>query len=276
MFGQFMRFVVHDDLSRMVSCVTRDFRATQTLMQQLLKCLSTEHPPCMLPPRQEDDDDVYKREGKEESSDDFVYNHVHFLYPSHELLTDLSFVVSFCAQLDDPLLNNTNNFKKMKFLSYLSCFILEHNKHSNSAYIPLRSECLVLTKEKLTFVRENQVNFPIPHFVVFPPDCKQFEFKRSFQMEDLIQLIFYDEDPHILKMIFKNLNEEEYEEEDEIDVDISFNHFDGQVKSAVKKVKKEDRVLIHISNPQDVTSLVQMMQDLIPNITTTTLPSFDF
>ena len=84
-------------------------------------------------------------------------------------------------------------------------------------------------------------------------------------------------------MIFDKTEEDTFEsdddDDDEIDVDISFKYFDGEVKVPDEERKKKKRVacvMIHVTNAEDVDSLVKKLKELNENVVMTTLPSFDF
>ena len=279
MFGQFIRLVVRENCDRIVSCLTRDSRVTQSFMQQILKCLVTIHPPA---PDGEvrDDCDVYASSDSSrnsENEEEFVFNYVKFYYPSQELLTDLSFVVFYSAQLNDRKVFTGTEFKKLKFLFYISCFLLLKPKKHKS-FIPLQNECLVLTNDKITFVSEDFVTYPLPDFIVFPPDRTQFYYKRCFSISSLKELVRYQEDSRILKLVFENSDMDEKdddEDDDELNVDVSFNHFDGEVRAPEKK-NKVLSVFVHIANPDDVDLLSKHIKELNSSVVSTLMPSFDF
>ena len=227
LFDQYFR-LVGQTASSVFSCICRDSQLTEMFVRRLMGVLSRVHPSPSPDPLGESgsEQDFYKMFSKQISqSETQEYIHpsrVRFLYPNDDLISDITFLIAEGAQSKrlDTLI-----------LSYALVFTEKMDSVGGGAkqYQP---RSLALTQNFIALLREDFVNYPLPHFANSPPLSEHHIVQQVREISSLKQIVATNTPgAKDLTLVFLSVS-------DQIEVDPSKDHY-GTQTTAANKTRRE-------------------------------------
>ncbi|XP_078676623.1 nischarin-like [Branchiostoma floridae x Branchiostoma belcheri] len=201
MFDQSFR-LTGDSSANTFACITRDFDATHIFIEQLMGVLSLGV--AMTTPTPDltssgSDTDIYRDYLKARNSVD-EYAHpsgVKFVYPNEELVSDLTYL------LVEKMLVPKPDYTKVTILMYMLAYQMQR---SDDVFTlgKLEPRSLVITDTHMALCIEDHVSYPLPDFVISPPENPHHEVLDVQTIENLKRVAVSDESPQDLTLVFHN------------------------------------------------------------------------
>ncbi|KAI8511597.1 hypothetical protein Bbelb_106970 [Branchiostoma belcheri] len=201
MFDQSFR-LTGDSSANTFACITRDFDATHIFIEQLMGVLSlgvaTTTPTPDLT-SSGSDTDIYRDYLKARNSVD-EYAHpsgVKFVYPNEELVSDLTYLLVEKMPVPKP------DYTKVTILMYMLAYQMQR---SDDVFTlgKLEPRSLVITDTHVALCIEDHVSYPLPDFVISPPENPHHEVLDVQTIENLKRVAVSDESPQDLTLVFHN------------------------------------------------------------------------
>ncbi|XP_078595574.1 nischarin-like [Branchiostoma floridae x Branchiostoma japonicum] len=204
LFDQSFR-LTGDSSENTFACVTRDFDSTHNFIEQLMGVLSlglsstTTTTPTPDFTSSGSDTDIYKEFLKARNSLD-EYTHpsgVKFIYPNEELVSDLTYLLVEKMPAPKP------DYTKVTILMYMLTYQMQR---SDDVFTlgKLEPRTVVITDSHVALCVEDHVSYPLPDFVISPPEHPHHEVLDIQTIENLKRVAVSDESPQDLTLVFHN------------------------------------------------------------------------
>ncbi|CAH1266213.1 NISCH [Branchiostoma lanceolatum] len=201
MFDQSFR-LTSDSSKNTFACVTRDFDSTHNFIEQLMGVLSLGLPTATTTPTPDltssgSDTDIYKEYLKARNSVD-EYTHpsgVTFVYPNEELVSDLTYL------LVEKMPGPKPDYTKVTILMYMLTYQMQR---SDDVFTlgKLEPRSIVITDMHIALCIEDHVSYPLPDFVISPPENPHHVVLDIQVIENLKRVVVSDESPQDLTLVF--------------------------------------------------------------------------
>lgn len=255
-FSQAFRLTGSDD-QKILSCVTRDFRASESFMRHLMNVfsqLNTFSSPSSdvtssSSSNQETEEDFYSIFSKSDSSRLTSSKYVRLIYPPDDTVTDIIYLI---CERDRKTLDVT-----LKLLFYILCFQMESTSTSDvAAWNPVyaKPRTLILTEKHLALAIEDHVSYPLPEFARMLPERPQWEMVDVRLLDCLQRIKLMSRDDHMIILVFSD-------EMSEVIVDTSVDYFsaDREPVSSTPAPVGEVTWTLMIQNQRDRDKLIKLI-----------------
>ena len=237
------------DAASVFTLVFRDSCVTGEFLEQLTNMLSLIASSPMVDRDKRDlETDFYRAFTKRTKStvEGLEYTHpsqVRFCYPGEDAVEDILYLVR----------NQTNIHTGVKQTLWM--FILCHRVPLD--FMELSSEnikprSLILTNTHLCLAEEDVVTYPLPDFVRGLPENPRHQIVDTRKIENLKRLVLPFYNDHLLCLVFSD-------EQEEIVVDTSLEHFSGRPEVKGRQPRPEYKAMLYIHSLAEKQKLVHLL-----------------
>ncbi|GAB1600647.1 nischarin isoform X4 [Argonauta hians] len=250
MFNQCLRFTgPSDDL--VCTVVTRDCATTELFLQVTFSVLSTNVVTSADTPDSEMDfySLVTKSQTTSEGSEYIHPSKVRFCYPGEETISDILYIISDISR--QRVLSNL----KTAYLIwiYILGFQIPIEASLSEAIDKAIPRTVILTNQHICLVAEDLVSYPLPDFARGLPDKPRHRVLEVRKIEYL-KRILVDADPFkCLTLVFSD-------EDDEIEVDTTFEYYSPKEELQGRLSPPEVSIRLLFQKGKEEEKLVQMLK----------------
>ncbi|XP_077982564.1 nischarin-like [Glandiceps talaboti] len=213
------------DSQNTLSCITRDYRLTHAFLDVLISVLCFINVPTPSPEMESSssDYDLYKASLKAWSSrENFEFIHpskVKFVYPSEEVVNDLTFVINDNIKENRPVLEDVT------ILMYSLLFQLQVDYKDLAEKCEVKDESrleprtLVVTNSHLAVCIQDHVSYPLPDYSKVLPESPQYKITEVKTLTDVKRLVITEHDAADITLVF---------EKTEVIVDVTREHYSAR------------------------------------------------
>ncbi|XP_070558120.1 nischarin-like isoform X2 [Ptychodera flava] len=213
------------DSDNTLSCITRDYRLTHAFLDVLMSVLCFINIATPSPEMESSGSeyDLYKASLKAWSCrENFEYVHpskVRFIYPSEEVVNDLTFIVV------DSIKENKPKLDDVTILMYSLLFQLRvapcesKDTADKTATAVSESRTMVVTSTHIVLCIQDHVSYPLPDYTKVLPENPQYRVTDVKPLSDLRRLAISDPSQSVISLAF---------EKTEVVVDVSRDYYSAQ------------------------------------------------
>ncbi|XP_014790736.1 nischarin isoform X5 [Octopus bimaculoides] len=251
MFNQCLRFTgPSDDL--VCTVVTRDCATTEIFLQVTFSVLSSNVVTSADTPSDSEMDFyslVTKSRSATEGSEYIHPSKVRFCYPGEETISDILYIISDISR-EQVLLN-----LKTPYLIwiYILGFQIPMEASVSEAVDKAIPRTVILTNRHICLVAEDLVSYPLPDFARGLPDKPRHRILDVRKIEYLKRILVDSEPLKCLTLVFSD-------EDDEIDVDASFEYYSPKEELQGRVSPPEISVRLLFQKGKEEEKLLQMLK----------------
>ncbi|KAL5014555.1 hypothetical protein ScPMuIL_008825 [Solemya velum] len=254
LFDQYIR-LTGQNRDSVFTLVTRNSNISEKLIQQLSVMLSVyQFSPALEKSTTELEQDFYQAFSKYNKTTlgvgDMEYahpSHVLFCYPGQDTVADLLFVV------DDYLSDLTENRKKSLILMYLLVYHLPSSVSDTNNFNVAEPRSIVLLKDYFCLLSEDLVSYPLPDFSRGLPEMPRQKVTEAKKLDFLKRILINHDKEREITLVFSD-------EEDEIVVDHSLQHFGSREQASGRQSPPECSVRLLIPSQREREKFLQILK----------------
>lgn len=250
MFDQCLRLTGANEDS-VCTVVTRECAATETFLQVISSALSS-HVVTSADTPSDSEVDFYSLVTKTRSSMEGIeYVHpskVRFCYPGEETISDIMYIISDISKQSFPSKN-----PYLIWVYILGFQIPVESTDLVEAVNKASPRTVILTNQHFCLVAEDLVSYPLPEFARGLPDKPRHRILEVRKIEYLKRILVEQEPHKCLTLVFSD-------EDDEIEVDTSFEYYSPKEDLKGRKSPPEVSLRLLFQYGKEEVKLLQMLK----------------
>ena len=250
MFDQCLRLTGPNEDS-VCTIVTRECAATETFLQVISSALSS-HVVTSADTPSDSEVDFYSLVTKTRSSTEGIeYVHpskVRFCYPGEETISDIMYIIS-----DISKENLSSKTPYLIWVYILGFQIPVESADLAEAVTKASPRTVILTNQHFCLAAEDLVSYPLPEFARGLPDKPRHRILEVRKIEYLKRILVEQEPRKCLTLVFSD-------EDDEIEVDTSFEYYSPKEDLKGRKSPPEVSLRLLFQYGKEEAKLLQMLK----------------